>query len=287
MAQAGYMGVKVFPPQESVFTDEWPQNGELNPWFFMYQPTSYRLHGRHGTRQELRDMIQYCRSKGVRVYADAVINHMSGGGNDVWPGHRNGNGGGCAYWGPKASTGNSPYFTQDFMWQNSNNTGLQPGMEYPNAQYIATDFHCERSLNSWTDPFILNNGWLVGLSDLDTESDYVQNRIAQYMTDLIGIGFSGFRVDAAKHIYPNSLAQIFKKFKDNLGGGELPEDFITYLEVIMGGEMWLLMCQDGIYNFGKSFENYMRQNGLSNGDIYKIKIWESAYPKEFPECGSW
>ena len=107
------------------------------------------------------------------------------------------------------------------------------------------------------------------------------------MTDLLGIGFSGFRIDAAKHIYPDSLANIFKKFKDNLGGGDLPADFITYLEVIMGGEMSLLMCQDGIYNFGKSFENKMKSLGLSDSDIMKIKIWESAYPKEFPECGSW
>lgn len=47
------------------------------------------------------------------------------------------------------------------------------------------------------------------------------------------------------------------------------------------------MCQDGIYNFGKSFEDKMKSLGLSQNDIMKIKIWESAYPKEFPECGSW
>jgi alpha-amylase len=52
----------------------------------------------------------------------------------------------------------------------------------------------------------LNNGWLVGLSDLDTESEYVRQRIASYLTDLLGIGFSGFRMDAAKHIYPESLS---------------------------------------------------------------------------------
>jgi alpha-amylase len=56
-------------------------------------------------------MIQTCRSNGVRVYADAVVNHMTGGGNDVWESHRNGNGGGCALWGPKESTGKSPFFT--------------------------------------------------------------------------------------------------------------------------------------------------------------------------------
>lgn len=79
------MGVKVFPPQESIFSFEWPQNGELNPWWFYYQPVSYKLNGRHGSREELRDMIQTCRGLGLRVYADAVVNHMSGGGNDVWP----------------------------------------------------------------------------------------------------------------------------------------------------------------------------------------------------------
>jgi alpha-amylase len=190
-----------------------------------------------GQRAELKEMIYACRKAGVRVYADAVVNHMTGGGNDVWASHRNGNGGGCDLWGPKASWGGSPFFTQDFMYLNSNNTDLQPGLEFPNAQYIQTDFHCERSLNSWTDPFILNNGWLVGLSDLDTESDYVRDRIAAYFTDLLNVGFSGFRMDAAKHIQPESIAAIFKKFKDNMGGGDLPDDWMTYLEVIMGGEM--------------------------------------------------
>jgi len=51
--------------------------------------------------------------------------------------------------------------------------------------------------------------------------------------------------------------------------------------------MGLLMCNDGEYNFGKSFENKMKAAGLSDSDIMKIKIWESSYPKEFPECGSW
>lgn len=116
LAKMGWMGVKVFPPQESVFSFEWPQNGELNPWWFYYQPVSYKLNGRHGTREQLRDMIQTCRQAGVRVYADAVINHMSGGGNDVWPSHRNGGNNWCTTWGPKDSTGSSPYFTHSWTW---------------------------------------------------------------------------------------------------------------------------------------------------------------------------
>ena len=107
--------------------------------------------------------------------------------------------------------------------------------------YGPEDFHCERSLGSWNDPFQLNYGWLVGLTDLNTESDYVQNRIAAYFTDLLSIGFSGFRIDAAKHMYPKTLAQLMRRTKEKQGG-ELPEDFMTYLEVLLGGEADLLMC---------------------------------------------
>lgn len=46
----------------------------------------------------------------------------------------------------------------------------------------------------------MRDSWLVGLVDLNTEKDYVQQRIADYFTDLLGIGFSGFRIDAAKHV---------------------------------------------------------------------------------------
>ena len=36
LAKQGWMGVKVYPVSESVFSYEWPQNGELNPWWFYY-----------------------------------------------------------------------------------------------------------------------------------------------------------------------------------------------------------------------------------------------------------
>lgn len=125
------------------------------------------------------------------------------------------------------------------------------------------------------------------MADLDTESDYVRERIAAYMTDLLSIGFSGFRIDAAKHIQPDSLSAILAKLKKNLGGGDLPDDFITYLEVLLGGEKDLLMCNSGDYNYGKSFEDKMASAGLSASDIAKVKIWSSDYPKEFPICGNW
>lgn len=47
---------------------------------------------------------------------------------------------------------------------------------------------------AWTDPLQLNAGWLSGLVDINTEKPSVQDRVAAYLTDLLSIGFSGFRI---------------------------------------------------------------------------------------------
>ncbi len=72
LSKAGYMGVKVYPPNESILSFEWLQQGELNPWWYLYQPVSYKLYSRMGDRAALRDMIDTCRSHGVRVYVRCV-----------------------------------------------------------------------------------------------------------------------------------------------------------------------------------------------------------------------
>jgi alpha-amylase len=281
LSSMGYLGVKVFPVHEQVMSTE-PFNNMMNPWYFMYQPVSYRMQGRMGSRDDLRKMINTCRSHGVRVYADAVINHMSGGGNDANTHHRNPQAG-CTKWGNKTSSlpgGHSPFYTQDYTYTVGTHTGKQPLQEFPAVPYGPTDFHCERPLNSWTDPLDLNAGWLTGLTDLNTEKENVQERIAAYLTDLISIGFSGFRIDAAKHVKPDDLVAIFAKFKRNVGG-ELPSDFFTWLEILLGGEADLLMCNSGSgYNYGSYFTGQLSKAGFTAAEINQIKTWNSGYPKE-------
>lgn len=99
------------------------------------------------------------------------------------------------------------------------------------------------------------------------------------MTDLLGVGFSGFRMDAAKHISPDAIANIMVRLKKNLGG-ELPVDFFTWLEVIIGGEKDLLCCNYNNYNFYAYFRDALITRGFSDEEILKIKIWSSDYPKE-------
>ncbi|KAL3668048.1 hypothetical protein V7S43_006917 [Phytophthora oleae] len=286
LGKAGYMGVKINPPQESVLTDAWPQSGQRNPWYFVYQPVSYRLHSRLGTRKQLRTMIQTCRANGVRVYADAVVNHMSGGGNDVLS-HRYSSGGSCVTWGAKSSSKKSPYYTHSYTYGVNAYTNARPALEFPAVPYGPTDFHCERTMNSWTDPLQLETGWLTGLTDLNTQKTYVRERIAQYFVDLLGVGFSGLRLDALKHIGPVDAGAIFGLLSKYMGGS-LPDDFISWGEVILGGEASLLACNSGSgYNFYQGLDTQYAVNGISASDIAKLKIWSSDYPKEFPICGSW
>lgn len=282
LGKAGYLGIKLFVQSESVETYEWLQNGYLNPWYFQYQPVSYRLSGRLGTREDLRDMIQACRENNVRVYADAVVNHMAGGGNDILEHCNNQD-----FWGKKESQAFSPYMSHPFTYIVNNNTGLKPGMEFPAVPYGPLDFHCERGLSSWTDPFQLNYGWLVGLTDLATETSYVRQRIADYMIDLLSIGFTGFRIDAAKHIQPSDIAEILALVKQGLGGS-FPVDWTTYLEVIMGGEAQLLACNaDSGYNYYVGLDRELERVGFTAEEIHQVKIWSSDYPKEMPICGNW
>lgn len=285
LGKMGYLGVKIYPAQEQVMSGE-PFNGMLNPWYFMYQPVSLRLQGRMGTRDDLRKMINSCRSHGVRVYADAVLNHMTGGGNDANPHHRNPDAA-CTKWGNKTSSlpgGHSPFYTQDYVYTTGMHTSKPPSQEFPAVPYGPQDFHCERSLNSWTDPLDLNAGWLTGLTDLNTERDNVQERIADYMADLMGIGLSGFRIDAAKHMKPDDLVSILSKFRRNMGG-KLPEDFFTWLEILLGGEADLLMCNaESGYNYGSYITAALSNAGFSQEEVNAVKTWNSGYPKE-PEKG--
>jgi alpha-amylase len=45
----------------------------------------------------------------------------------------------------------------------------------------------------------------LGLPDLATGTEYVRQRIIHFLNNLIKIGVAGFRIDAAKHIWPADI----------------------------------------------------------------------------------
>lgn len=173
LGPAGYGAVQVSPPQEHV---ELP--GQGYPWWQAYQPVSYRLDSRYGNTGQFAAMVQACHHAGVRVYVDAVINHMTG-----------------STTGGVRSAGTQ--FTK---------------YSYPGLYNDADFHHCGRNGNdwiqNWNDAWEIQNCELLGLADLATERPDVQSSIAGYLNKLLRLGVDGFRIDAAKHIPAADLSAI-------------------------------------------------------------------------------
>ena len=188
LGPAGYAAVQTSPPQEHI---PGPQ------WWTRYQPVSYLVESRSGTREEFADMVARCKAAGVDVYADAVINHMA----DVGTG-----------------------------------TGVA-GSEYTEFSYPVPygydDFHrCGRnennSIRNYQDKWEVQNCQLGGLADIDTGRPSVQAKIGAYLNDLLSLGVAGFRLDAIKHIAAEDVAGILAQVEG--------EPFIVQEVIDRGGE---------------------------------------------------
>ncbi|XP_012935869.1 pancreatic alpha-amylase-like [Aplysia californica] len=84
------------------------------------------------------------------------------------------------------------------------------------------------NINNYGDPHNVRDCNLVGLTDLDGSQGYVQDKIAGYFNQLIDLGVAGFRVDAAKHMWPQDITAMQAKTKDLPEGGRP----FFFLEVI-------------------------------------------------------
>ena len=170
----GYSAAQISPPQEHVTGSE---------WWTRYQPVSYKIESRGGSRSEFSEMTKRCKAVGVDIYADVLINHMAG-----------------------QYTGKGVAGSDYSQYQ------------YP-VPYSKNDFHhCGRKDNkiaNYQDLWEVQNCNLGTLVDLNTAKPDVQNKIVAYLNDLILLGVSGFRLDAAKHIAHKELKAILSKFDAN------------------------------------------------------------------------
>ena len=267
--KAGYLGVKISPPNEAILTYDIVEEDELNPWWYFLQPVSYKLESRLGNKRQLKDMINICQTNNIRIYSQAIINHMAGNGNDMYEIHKNGD---CSRWGAKTGSAGSPYWTTKGRYENNPYTGNIPVIEFPSVPYFPSDFHCYLSFNNEYDIYQLNYHWINESADLNTWKDYVQQRIADFMTELLSIGISGISIVNSRHVSPDDYASIFEKLKKNLGVLEFPEDFIVILELSYENIKNIILSDDGEYSFGEPFTQKLKNKGLTDNDINKIKL---------------
>jgi len=175
LGDAGYTAVQVSPPNEHI---------EGPAWWTRYQPVSYKIESRGGTREEFADMVARCNASGVDVYTDAVVNHMAG-------------------------------FPQGI--------GVA-GSEFAEFSYAVPydydDFHhCGRNdgdrIVDYQDLWEIQTCQLGTLDDLDTGKAEVQAKIAAYLNDLLSLGVDGFRLDAVKHVDHDELHAILQQVDGN------------------------------------------------------------------------
>lgn len=229
LGPSGYPAIQVSVPTEHV-----QLQGEGYPWYEDYQPVSYKLASRRGDAEQFKNMVSACTEAGVKVYVDVVLNHMSGSGSESS--------------GPGSG-----------------------GTEYSKYNYPGTygdqDFHgCRRDIENYEDKWEVRNCELVGLSDLNTGSDYVRNTEIDFLNGLIDMGVSGFRIDAAKHMSPADIAAILAGVK-NLPGGQAP---YIYQEVIADSA-----TQPGEYTGNGDVTEFAYHdrvsNAFRNGSIAELK----------------
>jgi alpha-amylase len=185
----GYGAVEVAPPQDSIRLA-----GSTHAWWDVYQPVAYDLNSRMGTASQFSSMVAACHAAGVKVYADAVVNHMAGANQTSTDSY------GGASFNPATFTYN------DVPYAPSNFHGDPP---CPNS---------DLSIKDWNSVAQVQECQLVSLSDLYTEQDYVRTKIAGYLNSLEAAGVDGFRVDAAKHIAQADLAAILAKVNNTNAG---------------------------------------------------------------------
>ncbi|MFE5340966.1 alpha-amylase family protein [Isoptericola sp. NPDC056578] len=270
---AGIDAVQVSPPQEHI---------QGAAWWTSYQPVSYQIESKLGTREEFEAMVDACGEAGVGVVADAVINHTTG-----------------ADQGAGTGVAGTSFAVDDF----------------PGVPYTAADFNdCRENIANYGDRDEVQNCRLVSLQDLRTGSPDVQDKIAGYLNDLLDLGVQGFRIDAAKHMPAEDLAAIKAKLSDPdvywvqeaigaggepiqpseyVGSGDVHEfDYARQLKNAFGGQLAglrgvadgkLPSDQAGVFVTNHDTERNGETLTYKDGDAYRLAtVFMLAFPYGSP-----
>jgi len=243
LGPAGYSAVQISPPSENHIIGS-------RPWFERYQPVSYQLETRSGTRDQLADMVARCASAGVDIIADVVINHMA----DADLEHQTLE---FSRMGTAGTQFSSYSYPGLYEWDDFHHCGLTP----------------DDDIADWDDPVQLRECELVDLADLKTNSSRVRSILAAYIRDLASLGIKGIRLDAAKHMYPEDIHAILKE-----------AEFTGYIvqEVSSGPIDRSAYYPNGditVFDYGYDIRNAIISGSLSdlNGDNSK---WSTYDPSE-------
>ncbi|HEU5219889.1 MAG TPA: alpha-amylase family protein [Gemmatimonadales bacterium] len=192
LGPAGFKAVQVSPPQEHSIVPS-------HDWSERYQPVSYSIaKSRSGNGLEFTNMVNRCKTAGVDIIVDAVINHMTN------------------FPSPGIGSNGTAYSKYDY-----------PGL------YTSADFHSPCAVNNYQDAANVQDCELFSLPDLNTSRTNVRQKIADYLLMLARLGVAGFRIDAAKHIQQADLDDILSRVNTALLAEDRPIPYV-FLEIAGG-----------------------------------------------------
>ncbi|PLS26085.1 Bacterial Ig-like domain (group 2) [Bifidobacterium anseris] len=160
IADAGYTSIQTVP----MSTIKGPVEGMqfTENWYYVYQPSGTGIGNKViGTEQEIKAMTEEAHKHGIRIIADAVINHFTADWNAIQGEWKD----------------SSRFHTRSEGGCGDNGTAIN----YNNRWQVT---HCH----------------LLSLWDLNTENQTVANGMKDYLVRAVADGVDGFRYDAAKHI---------------------------------------------------------------------------------------
>lgn len=180
IAAAGYDKVMVAPAYRS----------SGNEWWARYQPQDVRLIDHPlGDTEAFASMVQALEDAGVETYADVVLNHMA---NEAWQR-------------PDLDYPGSAVLAQ-YAADPSRHEALRLFGDLSSNVLGAGDFGPAQCIGNYGDAYEVRNhricggGGDAGLPDLVGNAWVVQQQRA-YLQALKGLGVTGFRIDAAKHMH--------------------------------------------------------------------------------------
>ncbi|KAI9575242.1 hypothetical protein GQX74_014995, partial [Glossina fuscipes] len=149
--------------------------------------------GYGGVQSDFWTMSRICNDAGVRLYADVNLNHMASLST--------------AYY--------SNVSTNGVVLSSLNRIVNITDYHYPGVPFTKSDFHKFCIINNSVHAHEIRNCQKNGHPDLNHAQSGVKEKMVLMLNQFLKMGVAGFRIDAAKHVWPKDMKHIFDSL-DNL-----------------------------------------------------------------------
>ncbi len=255
IAELGYGAVLLPPP---LYSDERGPD-----WWQRYQPKDYRIiRSFLGNKRELDSAITALHDHGVRVYADAVFNHMAnekGSRNDPYnfPGEE----------ALKRYRAERDAFEADRLYGD-----LDVGLFSP------WDFNPDGDIYNWNSIHESQEHRLSGLPDLDL-NDWVIAQQRTCLNALNQLGFDGYRIDAVKHLPLEHITRVFQT--PEMNGKFIFGEALTANDNEENIFLWPLIDTTSISYYDFPLHETLRRVFSSSGTMREL-VDPAAYRQALP-----